>query len=928
MKRNPSRSPVESIFSRTFDVGVFGAGYAGFAAAMELASKGKSVFLADLRGDLLWESGRAFQMTTGRWTSGSRLLPDCLARITGVTSEWFDGGTAEVVATELLRDAKLQVLYYVAPLGVMREGDELRAVTVATKGGLRRLVARQWVDATESGTLVQLLVPALRPRSPSRLRIHVMLQRMRWPDAPAGTLDVPPELAGCRLEWVPTPYASERTLTIDIPGDEPRFLRTVVPAIRALRARLGTELGDAFVSHLSFTPYPLYDEAGHVDAPVSNLAVAVPALVGQPVRTLAERFELGLSAARELADRRVGKIDAKLSSKEMPVSTACSEETADIAIAGLGTGGVLAAVAAARAGADVMAFDMALFAGGIGVGAGIPVYYYGCSGGLQAEVDSRVRELMPLFASRDVWERGFHPDVKRIVDADLLGDAGVRIFLGALTSTVECDGRRIKATVVATPAGPVRIGARAWIDASGDGDLCALAGARFHLGRSGDGRLHTYTQSCGSFCHVGNRLVNNTTNPDSGLTDPTDAESLTRARIDGIHALNMTVVNAMNRLTYVAPLIGLRQGRRIDADIMLTIDDLIECRRFPDVVGYTGSHYDNHAPDYEFESDDAFFYVACAGLWSARTASEISYRMLLPKGLENVWLACRAAGTSEEACHSFRQQRDIQRIGEVCGLAAALAVNARTASRAVPYGVLRKHLQESGALPLGEPEGTDFGEAVGPCNFTAPGSPVPKKARIARDVEGLQAADYGLALWRLYRAGQKAAGPSLRPWLASRDARRSWQAAELFAMWGNAAAEPRLLRAIVKREQGAEHDPSIFDPRRGSRRILPRWWAAVTLLRRCGTAASLPTLERLASSAHLPFHVRTAAVLTVTRMGERFRTDRTVCLRLERLIECLAIVPPPEPIDDGGASGTPLQEAVARARRLLNTRASRQPIVP
>ncbi|MEI7437855.1 MAG: FAD-dependent oxidoreductase, partial [bacterium] len=392
-------------------------------------------------------------------------------------------------------------------------------------------------------------------------------------------------------------------------------------------------------------------------------------------------------------------------------------------------------------------------------------------------------------------------------------------------------------------------------------------------------------QSCGSFCCVRNRLVANTTNPDSGLTDPTDAESLTRARIEGIHALNMPVVNAMNRLTYVAPLIGLRQGRRIETDYTLTLDDLVERRRFQDVVGYTGSHYDNHASDYEFESDDAFFYVSCAGLWSARTACEIPYRILLPKGLENVWLACRAAGASEEACHSFRQQRDIQRIGEVCGLAAALAVKGRAASRAVSYDVLRKSLEKSGALPLGEPEGMDFGQAISPRDFTAPDSSVPVKARIAQDMRALQTPGFGLALWRLYKTGQKAGGPGLQPWLVSRDARRSWQAAALFAMWSDDAAEPRLLRAIASHEIGAEHDPSIFDPRKGSKRILPRWWAAVTLLRRCGTLKALPTLEKLAATADLPAHLRHAVGLTLTRILDARRPNAPTRRRIIRLLE-------------------------------------------
>jgi hypothetical protein len=356
---------------------------------------------------------------------------------------------------------------------------------------------------------------------------------------------------------------------------------------------------------------------------------------------------------------------------------------------------------------------------------------------------------------------------------------------------------------------------------------------------------------------------------------------------------------------------------------VLTLDDLVSRRRFPDGVGYTGSHYDNHARDYEFESDDAFFYVACAGLWAAQTACEIPYRMLLPKGLDNVWIACRAAGVSGEALHSFRMQRDIQRIGEVCGRAAALAARDRTASRAVPYSALRACLEKSGALPLGEPAGMDFGKATGPAAFLAPETAVPAVAQIARDLKALQKPEFGPALWRLYRAGLPTVGPSLKPWLASRDSTRSWRAAELFAAWGENIAEPRLLRAISQREVGFEHDPSLLDSRAGSRGILPRWWTAVTLLRRCGTVKSLSTLERLAASAALPFRVRCALILSLTRMVEKQNPDAVSRRRIHRLAERLTVVPKSATTDLDGAAVIQLGHAAARLRQTLGQRSIR-----
>ena len=80
--------------------------------------------------------------------------------------------------------------------------------------------------------------------------------------------------------------------------------------------------------------------------------------------------------------------------------------------------------------------------------------------------------------------------------------------------------------------------------------------------------------------------------------------------------------------------------------------------------------------------------------WAHRLRDSLS--VLLPQGLNNVWLACRALGVSQDAHHSLRMQRDMQRIGEVAGLAAAMAPQGR--SREIEFEQLRSVLQHSGAL--------------------------------------------------------------------------------------------------------------------------------------------------------------------------------------------------------------------------------------
>jgi hypothetical protein len=311
-------------------------------------------------------------------------------------------------------------------------------------------------------------------------------------------------------------------------------------------------------------------------------------------------------------------------------------------------------------------------------------------------------------------------------------------------------------------------------------------------------------------------------------------------------------------------------------------------------VGYTGAHYDNHAADYEFESDDAFFFVNALGLWGLRTACEISYRMLLPKGFDNLWLGCRAAGVTEEAHHSFRMQPDLQRIGEVCGLAAALA-GKKGGSRDVPYPELRKRLEASGALPLKDPASRDFGKALARADF-----------------EALPATHPGLDLWRRYRKGLAAEGPEWKRALKSKDAVQRWKAALLLGAWGDPAAEPRLLAALAEREIGPEHDALKFNPARGSRAILPRWWLAVNLLRRCGSARCLPALLRFGGCPDLPFHVKTALFLTFAALAGRVRLPSPVRSHIGDIVDGLEKATP-----DLAGAGWHVAFAAAKARVAL-----------
>src|SRR5690606_29689073 len=129
--------------------------------------------------------------------------------------------------------------------------------------------------------------------------------------------------------------------------------------------------------------------------------------------------------------------------------------------AGAGTGGALAAIAAAREGAQVLAMDPLPYAGGIGAGGGIHWYYYGVKGGLQEEVDQRTREIGPLFGPV-AQVQGFHPDAKKVMIEQMLHESGARLVTGATLYGVQKAGQSVSAALFATPRGPVRLSAPMW----------------------------------------------------------------------------------------------------------------------------------------------------------------------------------------------------------------------------------------------------------------------------------------------------------------------------------------------------------------------------------------------------------------------------------------------------------------------------------
>jgi FAD dependent oxidoreductase len=175
----------------------------------------------------------------------------------------------------------------------------------------------------------------------------------------------------------------------------------------------------------------------------------------------------------------------------------------DVIVCGGGTAGAIAAIASARTGARTLLIDQYGRVGGM---ASTGMSFLGVSdaggrralGGVGAELFERLTQIGAAFADRPDKQVGSvtvaDPLILQQVLLSMLLEAGVQFLLHTFCADALVEGRRACGVVVANKAGLEIIPARAIVDATGDGDIAARAGARFILGREQDAAMQPVTR--------------------------------------------------------------------------------------------------------------------------------------------------------------------------------------------------------------------------------------------------------------------------------------------------------------------------------------------------------------------------------------------------------------------------------------------------
>lgn len=399
-----------------------------------------------------------------------------------------------------------------------------------------------------------------------------------------------------------------------------------------------------------------------------------------------------------------------------------------ILVAGAGIGGISAALAAARLQQRVLLLEAAPEIGGTGVHSPVALVcnYFDHSGrfinrGLHREYFPYLYEPGALDLCQTYDERELKETYDRLVQAEpfltLLTSASVssvQTGAGRLLSVELQDGRRFSADF--------------FIDSTADGNLAALAGAAFQKGRAADGKLQpatlTFRVDGVDFRAFGMnperpdwlrwdqihlikdglqpyydrlRESGSTSNPREnvlcfadrrgtsllfnqtriGGVDPTDPESVAAGEREGRkqieefwNAVRQHPAFAKVSSMHISSKLGVREGRRIIGDYLLTAEDCLGEARFDDMVAACAYPLDIHDPDGTGKT--RIEKIPGSGYY------HIPYRSLISSSFSNLLMGSRCISGSHEAHSSYRVMAPISAIGQAAGTAAALASGLKT----------------------------------------------------------------------------------------------------------------------------------------------------------------------------------------------------------------------------------------------------------
>jgi hypothetical protein len=418
----------------------------------------------------------------------------------------------------------------------------------------------------------------------------------------------------------------------------------------------------------------------------------------------------------------------------------------DVLVCGGGPAGFCAALAAARAGAKTLLVEQMNCMGGIATAGGhnhLCLYTSWGSdervvGGIPWEMVQRTLSL-----GYGAYHRGnfdFELEGLKLALEHMAAEVGVKLLYHTLFADAIVSDGRVVGAFIQNKSGRQAVLAKRVVDATGDADVAASAGASFEMGRPGDGACQPATlmftiggvdwkrvcefrgddyklehvwkaaQDAGDMEKFQTCIMGwwwTPTRPDQvGVNfthlvgaDCTHAGSITAATVEGrrqaFHMIPVfrKYVPGMENCYMIstAALLGTRESRRIVGRYVLTDEDILNEKTWPDSVCYGSFFIDVH--NCTGPGMDAETYRPHKGF-----KYQIPYRCLVPRDVDNLLVAGRCISVTHRALGSTRVMPQCAALGEAAGLAAAMSVRMDVPVGEVDVAKLQDQLRRDGAI--------------------------------------------------------------------------------------------------------------------------------------------------------------------------------------------------------------------------------------
>lgn len=416
----------------------------------------------------------------------------------------------------------------------------------------------------------------------------------------------------------------------------------------------------------------------------------------------------------------------------------------DVLVVGGGPAGICAAIAAARNGARVILTERYPHLGGLASGGQVLVFddmadnerqivtVRGITDEIVQRLDALGGAVYPpvedqFTVSEESWQRwgrwglqdnyartrpkmityavAFDPEALKYVSLQMVDEAGIHLRLHSTFVDALVENGQVKGGIFQTKSGRQAILSKVIVDASGDGDVYASAGAPYEIGSYIMTVVHRFAN-----IDVDAAIAWEQAHPEEARAVHREAKAIyggswdywwLRTPIDGVVWCNCPHIPDLNGLkvedqTYVeyearkriwkaiefvrqnlpgfekaqlvdtAPQLGTRQTRLLHGEYTMTKQDVMGRKWFEDRVGMGRDYY-------------------------------YPYRVMLPQKVENLIVAGRHFSATSEAQKMSREIPPMFVLGQAAGTAAAMSAKQGVALRNLDVPELQDTLKKQGA---------------------------------------------------------------------------------------------------------------------------------------------------------------------------------------------------------------------------------------